>query len=205
MPKAPLFANNWYGDVPGDELRQEVQNTYESMEEAEALIEETREEISQEIQELEQSKAPLEHTHVEEDITDLGDYWDNDKVDHDETPSWVQSDWRYTGHLRLPNGVQMCWGEVYLGTRTEFGSGSANDPYRTNVEDVTFPVTFRHPPTVQIAPRVETTTGRRRAMTVSYYSKSTTQITRIQASALSDADNADDVWAEWFAIGTYTV
>ena len=167
----PLFADNWYGQVPGDQLREEVQNLY--------LV------GGGIASSLSQVQGALANFVLLADLQ----YGSN-----------AQGQW-----VRLPNGLQICWGEVYLGTRVEFGNGSSLEPYRTNVEDVTFPVSFQSAPIVQLTPRVDSTAGRRRSMSISYRLKTATTIERVQATALSDTDNADDVWADWSAIGTYQI
>jgi hypothetical protein len=86
-------------------------------------------------------------------------------------------------YTRFADGTLICTVTINLGPRNFSGSGTYNDPYRTNVANWTFPAAFAAVPVLQITPVVNGASGLERAHTGTAQSVSTTVVTSIQAVA----------------------
>lgn len=111
-------------------------------------------------------------------------------------------------YVRFADGTQICWHTLNLGLITANGSGTRDDPYRTNTTTPaawTYPAAFASTPVVAASPWVASTAviDRASSITLGNNSTSNSQISGIYVIRTTSNNNADTAYAYLQAMGRW--
>lgn len=89
-------------------------------------------------------------------------------------------------YIKFDDGTMICTHRIEVGSRIAYGTGTSNDPYRTNLVTWTFPAAFATTPIICGTGRITAETAAARANTFNFSGVSTTTANSLQLFMLSN-------------------
>lgn len=105
--------------------------------------------------------------------------------------------------VRYADGTQFCYATLNLGNATDYGNGTFDNLFRTNIQNWSYPAAFIEPPLISGSGTIASTVGNARRMVLSFRFVTETQTDAIQAFRVGANNESADCTAYMVAIGRW--